>query len=161
MTEQIEFHTCEHISKLDYFQQSVLNNIRLEDGKFGDQKYLDDWPERFSELVHVLKDKEKTLAPWNVNRFPYSGAIFYHFHGLRIISKNKIHIGNYNIPSKVFANIYEPYFKDITEVIKLMEKNGYEVKAQIKFKRNYNLIEFFKSIYRGIKRKNFKGQLSW
>jgi hypothetical protein len=67
---------------------------RHEDGKLGDQKYLDDWPERFRR-VHMLDHVGGGLAPWNVNRYALSttgGApmvdgvplVFYHFHGLRL-----------------------------------------------------------------------------
>ncbi len=44
---------------------------RLEDGKFGDQRYLEQWPKLFSENVHILKNKELILAPWNAKRYPY------------------------------------------------------------------------------------------
>src|SRR3546814_15041181 len=57
---------------------------RFEDGKFGDQKYLDDWPERFGNDVHVLGHEAWTQAPWNATRFPYSQSILFHFHGLRL-----------------------------------------------------------------------------
>lgn len=67
-----------------------------EEGKFGDQKYLDDWTERF-EKVHVLREKQKALAPWNVQQYKLKGEdmpyqlkhienhqlgdlVFYHFH---------------------------------------------------------------------------------
>jgi len=59
---------------------------RFEDGKFGDQKYLDDWPIRFADSVHVLTNKELILAPWNATRFPYGNAVAWHFHRLRIVS---------------------------------------------------------------------------
>jgi len=94
---------------------------RIEDGKFGDQKYLDDWPERFGDVVHVLQDKELALAPWNATRFPYSNAIFYHFHGLRILSREQLQIGQYSLPSALKQYVYKPYCDDLKEAIKQLE----------------------------------------
>lgn len=77
---------------------------RYEDGKCGDQKYLDDWPQRFGNAIHVLKNLSLSLAPWNLERF--LGQInqgyrptFFHFHGLRIISRESIRLYfGYKIP---------------------------------------------------------------
>ena len=64
---------------------------RLEDGKLGDQKYLDDWPERF-EAVHVLQHKGGGLAPWNIAQYDLREVpgglvmvdndelVFFHYH---------------------------------------------------------------------------------
>ena len=42
---------------------------RYENGKFGDQVYLDQWPTLFGDRVHIVRQVEKTLAPWNVLYF--------------------------------------------------------------------------------------------
>ena len=42
---------------------------RYENGKFGDQFYLDQWPALFGDRVHIVRQVEKTLAPWNVREF--------------------------------------------------------------------------------------------
>jgi hypothetical protein len=97
---------------------------RFEDGKFGDQKYLDQWPEKFSDSVHVLQAKERALAPWNAMRFPYGHAVFYHFHGLRLISERRVEIGNYLLPRALRANVYEPYFSDLHKAINLLCKHS-------------------------------------
>jgi len=98
---------------------------RLEDGKFGDQKYLDDWPLRFSAHVHVLSKYEWTLAPWNATRFPFSQGIFYHFHGVRLLRGHKIDFGAiYSLPETLIENLYKPYANDLIYSIKLLNIIG-------------------------------------
>jgi len=94
---------------------------RAEDGKFGDQKYLDDWPERFASFVHVLRDKEAALAPWNATRFPHSNAVFFHFHGLRISSQSSVSLGDYSIPRVALDALYIPYLKDLRFALEKLE----------------------------------------
>jgi hypothetical protein len=99
----------------------------LEDGKFGDQKYLDDWPERF-EGVHVLGHKGGGLAPWNITRYDVSShagrvfidedpLVFYHYHRVRLFSD-----GSYGWrPPGYFVSrtnkrlIYDPYLHALDE----------------------------------------------
>jgi hypothetical protein len=94
---------------------------RLEDGKLGDQKYLDDWPERF-DGVHVLQHKGGGLAPWNALQYRVArrdGAvfvdeqplIFFHYHRVRLR-----HGGNhdwyppgYHVRRSTARLVYRPY----------------------------------------------------
>jgi hypothetical protein len=73
---------------------------RYEDGKFGDQKYLDQWPTLFSNEVHILEQVHNTLAPWNVDYFlsntiTSSPPVFYHFQSFRLINNNlaRLYVG--------------------------------------------------------------------
>lgn len=90
---------------------------RFENGKFGDQKYLDDWPERFINTVHVMQNKEWILAPWSAARYPYGNSILWHFHDVRVANKsNNIQTVvwyGYLIPKETKNNIYVNYFKDL------------------------------------------------
>jgi len=67
---------------------------RIEAGRYGDQKYLDDWPERFAG-VHSLEHVGGGLAPWNASQFRLtsrgdglfvdsSRLIFHHYPSLRL-----------------------------------------------------------------------------
>jgi hypothetical protein len=104
---------------------------RFEDGKFGDQKYLDSWPERFPDLVHVLENKELALAPWNATRFPYGNGVFWHFQGLRLLPKNRLDLGSiYVIPKTTFESIYALYFNDLRNVVDMLGSNKILVKPQ-------------------------------
>jgi hypothetical protein len=104
---------------------------RFEDGNFGDQKYLDDWPERFANFVHVLQANYLTLAPWNSTKFSYSDAVFFHFHGLRLLPNRKILLFvNYHVYKVVIDNIYGEYVRDISKVIAELKCVGMESMPQ-------------------------------
>lgn len=105
---------------------------RVENGKFGDQKYLDQWPALFGRDVHILQQKEKTLAPWNVRHYENLGGgrvapVFYHFHGLRLISPGKLQLySGYNV-GKAAQLLYLAYQQSIAESIDLLNRNGIPV----------------------------------
>lgn len=67
---------------------------RIEDGKFGDQKYLDAWPNRYPALK-IIEHKGFNLAIWNIDGYVIrvrngtvmidnDPLIFYHFASTRL-----------------------------------------------------------------------------
>jgi hypothetical protein len=125
---------------------------RFETGKFGDQKYLEQFIVLFPQAVHVVLDKSAFLASWNAKYYPYSLSTVYHFHGLRLQKNKKINIGWYEIPKKTKENIYFPYISDFNNSITLLKEIGYTVKSQIE---NQGVFEAaFKMILRAIKKIN-------
>lgn len=124
---------------------------RFEDGKFGDQKYLDDWPERFSAHVHVLSNPELTLAPWNATRFPYGQGVTWHFHGLRILkSALRSYVadfGAYPLPTATRENVYLPYVADLRRAIRLVLGAGGTINPQAKYSLKRRLRAFLGSLY--------------
>lgn len=103
---------------------------RIEDGKFGDQKYLDNWPVKYPDLVHVLQKEHLTLAPWNASRFPYGNSVLWHFHGLRLSQNPEselFHVSlceTYPLLDVVKKNIYFPYVKEISSALQALSLIG-------------------------------------
>jgi len=109
---------------------------RVEEGKFGDQKYLDEWPQRF-EGVKVLAHLGGGVAPWNVQQYDINAdnqnsillkerrtgicfpLIFYHFHGLKFINQT-IDCGGYKLRSAIYHSLYVPYIQTLLR----QEKNS-------------------------------------
>jgi UDP-glucose 4-epimerase len=88
--------TPEAIGALRWWRERCIEWCydRVEKGKFGDQRYLDDWPERFPG-VRVLEHPGGGLGPWSSGRFEFDSRggsvlvddkplLFHHFHGLRL-----------------------------------------------------------------------------
>ncbi|MEQ9423192.1 MAG: glycosyl transferase [Cyclobacteriaceae bacterium] len=104
-----------------------------EDGKFGDQKYLDDWPFRWPDVVHELKHLGGGLAPWNIQQYAFEQeehtlvgkeiktnkhfeVIFYHFHKFEIFRNDAFWLGKYKLNKNVIQTIYAPYLKHLLAI---------------------------------------------
>lgn len=103
---------------------------RQENGKFGDQKYLDDWPERFAEQVHVLQHTELTRAPWNGAEAPDEEPAFFHFHGLRLLEGDGVNTGGYPLSQALLRRYYSPYLGFLGEAIDALRNIGFEPRPQ-------------------------------
>ena len=117
---------------------------RFEDGKFGDQKYLDDWTTRFN-CIHVLQNEGGGLAPWNIQQYKIRWKtplilknlwsnekvkpVFYHFHSLSFCSKNIIELANefYSISKEIKKCIYLPYIRHLTKIMNDLNKKYNDV----------------------------------
>lgn len=127
-----------------------------ENGKFGEQKYLDEWRINY-EKVREIANIGTNIAPWNVQKYDLSlkgkqvvinnkyPIIYYHYHSFRMNLQNYEYIitGDrnlkYPIPSEVIELIYKPYIKMITEIVKqLKDIPVYKEYTEINPEGNYH-----------------------
>lgn len=102
---------------------------RFENGKFGDQKYLDDWTERFTG-IHELQNLGGGVAPWNMQQYTFRREgdsvigtelstgkdfklVFFHFHDLLCYKKGVFRefsiCPNYILPKSAKDVVYSLY----------------------------------------------------
>lgn len=100
-----------------------------ERGRFGDQKYLDFFHERFDN-VHDIRHIG-FCAPWNIQQYivgktnnglkvklgdKIDDLIFYHYHFVKNQNMgifNELYLGPYSFDKSVIKYIYKPYLKEI------------------------------------------------
>lgn len=101
------------------------------DGVFGDQKYLDNWPARFPQRIHIASDPEWFQGPWNAVRFPASRALAYHFHGLRIMKGGRVRLTtHYRLPGPTISTLYVPYTKMLNRALESIQRLGLSAPVQ-------------------------------
>jgi hypothetical protein len=131
----VQFLTCRRtvqaVKVMRWWQERCLEwcFARYEEGKFGDQKYLDSWPKLFADEVHIVRQTEKTLAPWNEKYFEKKHAgklcpVFFHFHGLRIVNSDKIRLYYYYEIGKQGLKLYQAYLSALTHSFSILKKHG-------------------------------------
>lgn len=104
---------------------------RHEDGKFGDQKYLDEWPSLY-ENIHILNNLGGGVAPWNLQKYSFKTldksiigreknsnlkfrVVFFHFQYVKFIHENQYDIGWYWITSDAMRIFYLTYLHKVEE----------------------------------------------
>jgi hypothetical protein len=119
---------------------------RPENGKFGDQKYLDDWATKFSS-VKIMAEDGMGLAPWNIQQYQVMvndskkpvvvknedlsqwPIIFFHFHNVRFLSNDQIDLGDYRLHRDVLKNVYRPYLIHILDAERRLIAIGFDKQA--------------------------------
>ncbi len=126
------------LEALNWWREACLEWCfnRVEPGRFGDQKYLDDWLIRFNN-VKVLEHLGGGVAPWNVQQYQISNElsftlqnragevfplVFYHFHALKFIN-NRVDFGAYKLSKEIKKVIYVPYVKALLDSEAQLQEN--------------------------------------
>jgi len=103
-----------------------------EDGKFGDQKYLDDWTTRFNNVC-VIQNVGAGAAPWNIEQYDFSTdngdiyltdgvlnrkdkLIFYHFHTFKLYKEGVAKAIGYPLSKNIIERMYKPYLAKLVEL---------------------------------------------
>ena len=143
---------------------------RFEDGKFGDQKYLDVWPEIYKN-VKISENLGAGVAPWNVNQYRISknneqltgsekktgrsfDLIFYHFHFVRIMDNGTIDLGWNRIKADIQSNIYIPYIIKLKDTERLLESSFTDYKTKYYKTKPTGLKETIKCLIKRITKFN-------
>jgi hypothetical protein len=153
---------------------------RFEDGKFGDQKYLDDWTTRFS-TVHVLQHLGGGVAPWNVQQYDFGtvGAkvqgtslatnekfdlVFYHYHGFHYTKNDSYSLSNdcYQLERNHVKHIYRAYGTALFMAERIISAYNKEIVAHevtddiswVKKVPGRSLLFFLRGYYKNIYKKN-------
>lgn len=109
---------------------------REESGRFADQKYLDWWPELFTDDVVIAeKTKPQGLAPWNMKKHAFSfvaghlysdgkPVIYFHFQNCKLLPPHLLWAplwGEQSIPWRYENYFYHSYWQALTDNLKIMD----------------------------------------
>jgi len=96
-----------------------------EDGKLGDQMYLNEWPKLYGKNLVVSENVGVDAAPWNISQYKVINKdssvyinkdelVCYHFHQFQILGPGHFNrVLGYTLSKEVVKYIYEPYEKEL------------------------------------------------
>ncbi|MGB4839012.1 MAG: glycosyltransferase [Saprospiraceae bacterium] len=99
---------------------------RHENGLFGDQKYLDYWPEKYLG-IHEINNFGAGIAMWNIQQYKISSGgdlmfkqnsqkvipVFYHYHYLKLFNNQSVELGRIVIEHSLIEYFYKPYIQKL------------------------------------------------
>jgi len=108
---------------------------RVEGDKFGDQKYLNSWPQDFSDVIEITKS-HVNISYWNIGRFKVSvdnsivlldntPIIAWHFSGFKRVAEDSY--VQKHFPDEIRTHpalidfVFKPYAKELVFIKKTLE----------------------------------------
>lgn len=152
---------------LRWWQDRVIESCSVEAKKtsFGDQKYLDEWTEKFNN-VHVVEDLGAGVAPWNITNYELISSdelsyklkyktnnkicdlVFYHFHNLQFVTNDTVDIEVYNralhTSERLVEAIYLPYINKLLKMRRYL-KLRYDLCFYIKKHKSTSIVSLLKN----------------
>jgi hypothetical protein len=136
---------------------------RYEDGKFGDQKYLEEWPELYAN-IHILQHQGGGLAPWNITQYRFEDdgddfqgtvrktgehfrPVFFHFQYVKQIAYSVFDIGWYLIRHDIINIFYLPYLKRVIQITNKLS-NNFNFHLQFVVLKHNSVKEFLKNYFK-------------
>jgi len=146
-----------------------------EDGKFGDQMYLDDWTTRFMG-IHELKHLGGGVAPWNMQQYAFTKLkdkwigleiatgnnfelVFFHFHAMLSFQKSLIHefyFEAYPLAAATKKQVYLPYVSILKKQFRILKHLDNEIDGIATKKLNFTWWKYVRVIRRRIINKENK-----
>ncbi len=124
--------TARGLEILRAWQQQCLQNCStpLDGGTavFGDQKYLDEWPERYPDAAYILEQRDQALAPWNVDYYQAANVtsyfpVLYHFQSFRIFHRKWLQLC-FGFTIEKAAHIYAAYLDTLKKQALKLKLHG-------------------------------------
>lgn len=134
---------CDGRACLMWWREQCLQSCRYrpEEGLYGDQHMLDDWPERFKGVV-VSTAKGLRAAPWNIGKYEVrqwrgdavlingEPLICFHFHALRFCSPRLIFLIGWKVGLTRLCvdRIYRPYVIELLTIERRLHAAGVDAR---------------------------------
>jgi hypothetical protein len=105
-----------------------------EDGKLGDQMYLNEWPKLYGKNLVISENVGVDAAPWNISQYKITDKdsnvyinrdqlVCYHFHQFQILGPNHFNrVLGYTLSKEAINNIYEPYEEELRKQYGIVKK---------------------------------------
>ena len=130
------------------WREQCLEWCRLEadNGKWGDQGYLEDWPQRFPGVV-ISGRPGIHGGPWNIGKYSLSldregrlllngdRLVCYHFHAVSMINSRMavINDGHLFMNKLIRQHIYQVYVAALTDALQQLNHVGHSVQSQLNY----------------------------
>lgn len=137
----------------------------FEEGKYGDQKYLEQFPVLF-EKVHIIKTRGAGIASWNMDQYSYDSdnwriyykgeafdIIFVHYHALSMeIADNRLILTpctfDIHANQKYIFDYYASMIVDVCKKYLEIKVDNYAFKSRTVYKRYLEKVKF---LFRDVK----------